>query len=141
MDLPLLPPHSAYVRETRRRMACAIGDLKALQRSGKGDLAGVLARLREQGVAGRMVGCAPVVHLCESAEDCLALKRLWTGEGGARVAPGASMVAMLLDTCRTIQLHAEAVEKTARYFAGQEGRKAFRSSLETGSGARWPQGT
>lgn len=122
-------------------MACAIGDLKALQRSGKGDVASVLARLREQRAAGRMVGCVPVVHLCESAEDCLALERLRTAEGGARVAPGASMVAMLLDTCRTIQLHAEAVDKTARYFAGQEGPRAFRSSLETDSGSRWPQGT
>jgi hypothetical protein len=121
-------------------MACAIGDLKAIQRSGKGNVAGVLARLREQGTAGRMVGCAPVVHLCESAEDCLALERLGTAEGGVRAASGASMVAMLLDTCRTIQLHAEAVDKTARYFAGQEGRKAFRLSLGTDSGARWPQG-
>jgi len=140
MDHSILHHHGDYIRETRRRMACAIGDLKALQRSGKGDLAGVLARLREQGAAGRMVGCVAVVHLCESAEDCLTLDFLSTAEGGGRAVPGASMVAMLLDTCRTIQLHAEAVDKTARYFAGQGGRKAFRSPLGTDSGVRWPQG-
>lgn len=133
-DLPFSLPHRAYVRETRRRMAHAIGVLKTLQKSGRGDLAGVLAPLREQEAAGRVAGCVSVVHLCESADDCLALERLLTSDGSVAVAASASMVRMLLDTCRTIQLHAEAVDRTAAYLAQRAAPMAFGSSLGTDSG-------
>jgi hypothetical protein len=102
-------------------MAHAIHDLKAMQRSGAGDVGGVLARLREQEAAGRGAGFAPVVHLCQGAEDCLTLERLLTSDRVGTPAPQASMVAVLLDTCRTIQLHAEAVETMASYLRHRDG--------------------
>jgi len=106
-------------------MARAIHELKAIQQSGAGDVGGVVARLREQQAAGRVAGFAPVVHLCQGAEDCLTLERL-AAPGCAGVwPPRASMVAVLLDTCRAIQLHAEAVEKTASYLRHRDGVGAF----------------
>jgi len=96
-------------------MAQAIHDLKLIERSGEGDLSGVAAWLRKQQAAGRMAGYAPVVHLCQCVLDCLTLQWLLTAERAEISPPRRSMLAVLLDTCRAIQLHAEAVDKTASY--------------------------
>jgi len=117
-------------------MGQAIHDLKAIERSGAGDVRGVVARLREQQAAGRAAGYAPIVHLCESLEDCLTLERLLTGDRGGMVSPHASMVAVLVDACRAIQLHAEAADKTASYLRRRASAGPMASSRPMDSSGR-----
>jgi hypothetical protein len=106
-------------------MACAIHQLRGIQESGAGDLSRVRGQLHKQQAASRSVGCTPISHLCQTLEDCLVLEGfLATGRDGNQPA-AATVVAVLLDGCRTIRLHAEAVNKTAIYLNQHEGSTAF----------------
>jgi hypothetical protein len=96
-------------------MARAIGELRAIERSGRDDLSGPLERLRKQQTASRRAGCAPIVHLCQALADCLALEdHAALGRIGERRS-SAAVVTLLLDACWAIRLYADAVEKTAAY--------------------------
>jgi len=112
-----ISPH-AYLRDTRRRMRRAIGELLSAQQQG-GDLGGVLRRLRQQADASRSAGHLPILQLCETLEYYL-LVRGYARALGAGEQPGTQPLATtLLGVCRVIQLHAEAVAKTAAYLRRQ----------------------
>jgi predicted component of type VI protein secretion system len=89
-------------------MARAIRDLLTIQRVGSGDTRRVSAWIRRQGEASRAAGFARVARLCDTMNDCLVGLR--NGERPAAV-PVAST---LLEVCRTVQLHAEAVLRALR---------------------------
>jgi hypothetical protein len=106
-----------YLRQTRQRMRRAIGQIVALERDGGGDLGGVLRQLREQAGASRSAGYLPILRLCEALEYYLVV-RGYARALGADERPGAQPLATtLLSVCRVIQLHADAVAKTAAYLS------------------------
>jgi hypothetical protein len=139
MDGGSATPRSSYLSDTRRRMARAIGELTAIERSGRSDLSGPLERLRKQQMASRRAGCAPVVHLCQALADCLALEdHAALGRIGERRS-SASVVALLLDACWAIRLYADAVEKTAAYVDRRDRMPDPRLCVARRSGARPPK--
>ena len=139
MDGGAGPPRSGYLCDTRRRMARAIGELTAIQRSGRGDLSGPLERLRKQQAASRRAGCAPVVHLCQALADCLALDdHAALGRIGKRRS-NTAVVALLLDACWAIRLYADAVEKTAAYVDRRDRMPDPRSWVARCLGGRPPK--
>jgi len=107
---------NAYLRDTRRRMRRAIGELVSAQDHG-GELGGVLRRLRQQADASRSAGHLPILRLCETLEYYLVM-RGYARALGAGERPGTQPLATtLLGVCRVIQLHADAVAKTAAYLS------------------------
>jgi hypothetical protein len=124
-----------YARETRRRMGRAIRDLLSIQRVGSGDTSRVSAWIRQQGEASRAAGFARLARLCETMNDCLAGLR--NGERPV-VAP---MVGTLLEVCRTVQLHADAlVGALRRAGTGAAGRQDREAGTLTHSGPREGKG-
>ena len=109
-----------YACETRRRMGLAISDLAAIRWAEGVDSHSVLCLLREQEEAARQAGFPSISRLCRDMEDCL--DEAWRGEEARFTAVATS----LLDSCRTIQMHAEAVANSLRCFRDD---KAF--SLQT----------
>ncbi len=138
MDADSAIRRNGYLCETQRRMAVAIWELKGIQRSGEGDMSGVVGHLREQEAASRLGGFAPISCLCQTLEDCLTLDRLLHWDRGNPQAPAASMVATGLDGCRAIQLHAEAVDKTTNCLRHQDGAGGLPSWLRRHLGGQLP---
>ena len=131
MDGDAAPPRSSYLSGTRRRMARAIRELRAIQRSGRGDLSGAVNRLRKQQTESRRAGCAPMVCLCQTLADYLALEEhAAPGRRGERPSK-ATVVAVLLDACWAIRLYADAVQKTAAYLECRDRRPDSDSWTET----------
>jgi hypothetical protein len=100
-------------------MAHAIRELKAIQRSGCGDLSRAVSRLRKQQKESRRAGCAPMVCLCQTVADYLALEEHAAGGRSGKRPSKATVVAVLLDACRAIRQYADTVEKTAAYLDGR----------------------
>ena len=124
-----------YARETRRRMDRAIRDLLAIQRVGSGDTSRVSAWIRQQGEASRAAGFARLARLCETMNDCLAGLR--NGERPVVV----PMVGTLLEVCRTVQLHADAlVSALRRAGTGAAGKRNREAGMLTHSGPRAGRG-
>ena len=94
-----------YAAETRERMAHLISSLLNIQRSGSGDTSGLSHRIDQQEQASRLAGFDRVARLCQTMEASLAGLR--SGE-----LPGlAAAITTLLDVCRAIELHAEAIAR------------------------------
>jgi hypothetical protein len=124
-----------YARETRRRMDRAIRDLLTIQRVGSGDTSRVSAWIRQQGEASRAAGFVRLARLCETMNDCLAGLR--NGERPVVV----PMVGTLLEVCRIVQLHADAlVSALRRVGTGAAGRQNRGAGTLTHSGPRAGKG-
>jgi hypothetical protein len=109
-------------------MARAIRELLSVQALGSGDTSRLSGWICEQKEASRAAGFVRVARLCETMNDCLAGLR-----GGERPAL-VPVVGALLDVCRTVQLHAEAVAQALR--RARSGR-AGKGNGETGVLANW----
>jgi len=121
MDGDAAPPPTRYIFDTRRRIAHAIRELTAIQRSGRGSASRALARIRQQEAASRRAGCGPIVCLCETLNDYLALENHAARLRGAeRRGSNPAVIAVLLDVCWAIQRYADAVEKTTAYLSRRE---------------------
>ena len=99
-----------YARETQRRVGRAISDLAAVRWANKIDVQDVLRSLGEQAAAAQSAGFPNIERLCHNMEEYL---------DDARQAEEARLVAVvtsMLDSCRTIQMHAEAVANSLRRF-------------------------
>jgi len=101
-----------YASETRGRMACAIGGLFTVGRDGVGEAETVSQRLREQREASRLAGFANIARLCQEMDDCLAEA---CREGRPRL---KAVAPTLIDNCRSIQLHADAVAQGVVHLTG-----------------------
>lgn len=131
MDTDVRALGKQYARQTRRRMDCAIRDLLTIQRVGSGDTRRVSAWIGAQAEASRAAGFARLARLCETMCDCLSGLR--DGERPV-VAP---IVATLLDVCRTVKWHAEAVAiALARGAAGAAAKRNAEGDVLTNCGPR-----
>jgi len=106
-ELQFAASRARYASETRSRMERVMSDLAAIGEVDAGRAGGVLRRFREQHEASRVEGFTGIARLCRDMEDYLTEAR---GTEDQRLAAVAST---LLDICRTIQLHGDAVGKGA----------------------------
>jgi len=86
--------------------------IKELQ-SAAGDINGVLRLLRKQEETSRLAGFRGIARLCREMDDYLA--EACRGEQS----PPATLVVALLDVCRAVELHADAVAKGVIRLTGE----------------------
>jgi chemotaxis protein histidine kinase CheA len=94
-------PKERYASETTQRMARVVGQLRAAT----GSVDEVVRQLREQEEAAHLVGFPGVARLCGAMEDYLAETRR------GRPPELSEAATLLLEACRTIELHAEAITR------------------------------
>ncbi len=100
---------SQYACETQRRMGHTISDLAAIRWAEGIDTQSVLHMLREQEEAARRAGFPIIARLCLDMVDCLSEAVLGEETRLAIVATS------LLESCRAIQMHGEAVGNSLRH--------------------------
>jgi hypothetical protein len=127
-DSPVLD--NGYPAATRRRMGTVIRELVAIQQAGGGDITRVLSRLDEQQKASRNAGYLPILRLCQTLADYLRLKAHLAEAPGRQRPQSPSIAAILLDVCRVIQLHADAVAKTMSYLRGHDVPAALSTRIQ-----------
>jgi hypothetical protein len=92
-----------YAADTSTQMASAIAELQAIQRAEVDEVDGVAAILDGQSDLAHEAGFEGIARLCQDMRHFLDEAR---GQHSPRLAVVASK---LLDVCRTVQLHADAV--------------------------------
>lgn len=102
-----------YASETRERMAHAISELFVIRRAAACDADRVLCRLREQEKASRQAGFGNIARLCREMEQRLMAA---SGDGQSRL---AAVAVGVVDNCRTVQLHADAVARGVVRLTGE----------------------
>ncbi len=104
-----------YVAATKQRMARAVGELSAILQADAGDMRWVLRRVREQEKAARMAGFQYISRMCqemaECADDARGADRTWL----------LAVAATLLDTCQSIEAHADGITKSTIHRTGARG--------------------
>ena len=116
-----------YAAATRQRMAQAIGELSGILQADAGDMRCVLRHVSEQEKASRLAGFHRISRMCQEMAECT---------GDARKANRTWLLAVaptLLDTCRTIDVHARRIAKCAIHCAGEHVRES-----KGGTGLRRP---
>ena len=117
VESALAAAKSRYVYETRQRISVIISELSAIRDNPTGDVDRPIGRIREQEGASREAGFERVARLCQAAENYL------DGIGENESVQLPAVVDTVLDVCRAIELHAEAVAKVVIYFDSDHHRK------------------
>jgi len=108
IESDLAAARERYACKTKQRMAHTIDQLRWIQRGDEDnvEVESVVEHLRRQQEASRLAGFIGIWRLCRDAEECLAEV---CPDEPARL---AAVAGRLLNICRAIELHAEAVGRS-----------------------------